>query len=102
LALTQAGAAEQARSLGDDTLDRCRDILGPNHPITLIAAAVLAFALTQTGAAEQARSLGDDTLDRCRDTLGPNNSTTLFAEQIAESWSRDNGTSPTLMPTSRG
>jgi len=40
LALTQIGAAEQARNLGVDTLDRCRHILGPDHLITLLAATV--------------------------------------------------------------
>jgi hypothetical protein len=34
-ALLLVGEAEPARALGQDTLQRCRRVLGPDHPITL-------------------------------------------------------------------
>jgi len=39
-ALVQSGEAEPARALGEDTLPRCRRVLGPRHPITLYVAQV--------------------------------------------------------------
>jgi hypothetical protein len=35
LTLDQLGQGEPARALGQDTLQRSRRVLGPNHPITL-------------------------------------------------------------------
>jgi hypothetical protein len=35
LALAGLGEHEQARALGQDTLERCRRVLGPNHLATL-------------------------------------------------------------------
>jgi hypothetical protein len=34
-ALAQSGEVAAARVLGEDTLPRCRRVLGPDHPITL-------------------------------------------------------------------
>jgi hypothetical protein len=34
-ALAQRGDAEAARTLSKDTLQRCRRMLGPDHPVTL-------------------------------------------------------------------
>jgi hypothetical protein len=33
--LAHVGKAEAARALGQDTLQRCHRVLGPEHPITL-------------------------------------------------------------------
>jgi hypothetical protein len=41
LALVALDEAEQARRLGQDTLDRCRRVLGPDHLITLTLAQAL-------------------------------------------------------------
>ena len=73
------GEAEPARALGEDTLQRCRRVLGPDHPITLWAAGALTGALHRLGEAEPARALGEDTLQRCRRVLGPDHPTTLLA-----------------------
>ena len=70
-ALNQLGEAEPARTLGEDTLQRCRRVLGPDHAITLLAAAALTGALVRLGEAEPGRALGEDTLRRCRRGLGP-------------------------------
>ena len=35
LALVALGDAEPARALGEDTVERCRRVLGPEHPVTL-------------------------------------------------------------------
>jgi hypothetical protein len=35
LALISAGEEEPARTLGEDTLQRCRRVLGPDNPITM-------------------------------------------------------------------
>jgi len=55
------GEAEQARALGQDTLERCRRVFGPDHLATLHSAAGLTVALGLLGEAEQARALGQDT-----------------------------------------
>jgi hypothetical protein len=39
-ALARLGEAEPARALGEDTLQRSRRVLGPDHPITLYLAQV--------------------------------------------------------------
>jgi hypothetical protein len=68
-----------ARAVAEQLLDRCRSILGPDHPDTLTAASTLIRALVSLGEAEQARALGEDTLRRCRQVLGPDHPTTLTA-----------------------
>ena len=73
------GRGKQARDLGEDTLRRCRRVLGPDHPTTLWAAAVQTLALVGLGEAEQARTLGEDTMQRSRRALGPDHTTTLTA-----------------------
>jgi hypothetical protein len=78
--------AERIRALAEDTLRRCRRVLGPNHTTTLLTAAALTGVLTQLGEAEPARALGQDTLDGCRRVVGPNPTTTLDAA-AALGWS---------------
>ena len=51
VALVRLGVVEAARALGRDTLQRCRRVLGPDHPITLYLARV---------AVTDHPSLGDD------------------------------------------
>jgi hypothetical protein len=52
------GEAEPGRALGEDTLQRCRRVLGPDHPITLYLAqvAVTAAPLLGDDAAEDDQS----------------------------------------------
>jgi hypothetical protein len=68
-----------ARALGEDTLQRSRRVLGPDHWFTLGAATGLALGLAQLGEAEPARALGEDTLRRGRRVFGPDHATTLLA-----------------------
>lgn len=68
-----------ARALGEDTLQRSRRVLGPDHPTTLTAAATLTGALARLGETEPARALGEDTPQRSRRVLGPDHVTTLTA-----------------------
>jgi TIR domain/Tetratricopeptide repeat/NB-ARC domain len=68
---------QQARELGEDTLDRRRRILGPDHPDTLRSANNLALNLHALGQVEAARELNEDTLDRRRRVLGPDHPDTL-------------------------
>ena len=75
------GDAEPARALGEDTVERCRRVLGADHLITLLTAAALTAALSRLGEAEPARALGQDTLRRCRRVLGPDHPVTLFLTQ---------------------
>jgi hypothetical protein len=67
------------RTVDEQLLDRWRSILGPDHPDTLAAASILAFALMQLGEVEPARTLGEDTLQRCRRVLGLDHPSTLEA-----------------------
>jgi len=76
--------AEAARALGEDTLQRGRRVLGPDHAITLLAAAAVTLALVGLSEAEAARALGEDTLQRCRSVLGPDN---LIGQYLAQALS---------------
>ena len=58
-------------------------MLGPDHPITLGAAAVLTGALAGLGEVEAARALGEDTLSRCLRTLGPDHLITRSLTRVA-------------------
>jgi hypothetical protein len=77
------GEAEPARALGEDTLRRCRCVLGLDHLVTLLAAASLTAAMIQLGEAEAARALGEDTLQRCHRVFGPDHPITLYLTQAA-------------------
>jgi hypothetical protein len=55
LALVMLYEAEPARTLGQDTLDRCRRAFGPDHATSLLAAATLTLALVALDEAERAR-----------------------------------------------
>jgi hypothetical protein len=65
--------------LGQDTVDRCRRIIGPDHSITLLGAATLTAALIRFNEPATARRWGQDTVDRCRRIIGPDHPITLFA-----------------------
>jgi hypothetical protein len=73
------GEAEPARTLAQDTLQRCRRVLRPDHPITLGAGTALTLALIQLGKAELARDLGQDILQHSRQVYGFDHPTTLWA-----------------------
>ena len=82
-ALGGLGEAEPARALGQDTLQRSRRVLGPDHPITLLEASGLALVRDQLGEAEPARALAQDTLQRCHRLFGPTYPITLQLTQAA-------------------
>ena len=71
------GQYEQARQLQQDTLTRCRRVLGEDHPRTLVSASRLALDLHALGQYEQARQLQQDTLTRRRRVLGDDHPRTL-------------------------
>jgi hypothetical protein len=71
--------AAEARALGQDTLERSRRVLGPDHLVTLGTAMVLTLVLPRSAEAEQARILGQDTLERSRRVLGADHPITLRA-----------------------
>jgi Tetratricopeptide repeat len=73
------GECRQARKLTEDTLSRCRSILGDDHPDTLRFASDLAFNLRASGQLEKARELDEDTLDRRRNILGDDHPDTLIS-----------------------
>ena len=79
--LAELGQHEQARALGQDALERCQRVLGPNHLATLGSATGLALALAGLGQHEQARALGQDALERCQRVLGPNHLATQRLRQ---------------------
>jgi TIR domain-containing protein/tetratricopeptide repeat protein len=74
-----SSGSHAARAVAEQLLDRCRSILGPDHPDTLTAASTLIRALVSLGEAAPARALGEDTLQRCHRVLGPDHPTTLTA-----------------------
>jgi uncharacterized protein (DUF2267 family) len=58
------GDLDQARAIGERTLVHMREVLGPDHPMTLLCAANLAMDLAALHLDEQADELGSDTLSR--------------------------------------
>jgi hypothetical protein len=54
------GQHEQARQLAEDTLIRCRRILGNDHPDTLNTANILAVTQRQSGQHEQIPQPAED------------------------------------------
>ena len=68
---------EPARQLAEDTLTRCRRVLGADHHRTLISATNLAATLWKLEQYEPARQLGEDTITRLRRVLGDDHPHTL-------------------------
>ena len=64
-------------TLDEDTLTRCRRVLGDDHPDTLASASNLARDLSGLGDYQQARTLDEDTLTRRRRVLGDDHPDTL-------------------------
>jgi hypothetical protein len=58
-------------------LTRCRQVLGEDHPHTLLAAVVLGVMLCELGKDQQARHLAEDTLTRARRVPGEDHPDTL-------------------------
>jgi hypothetical protein len=58
LTLDQLGEREAARALGEDTLPRCRRVLGPDHVITRDATVALTHAMSRSGDVKAARAPG--------------------------------------------
>src|SRR3954449_10378173 len=79
LSKASLGAVQLADPLGEDTLQRCRRVLGLDDPITLQTASALARSLVALDDREPARALSEDTLQRCRRVLGPDHAATLTA-----------------------
>ena len=63
-------------------MERGRDSLGPDHPITLAAAAAVTISLARLGATEQAHTLAADTVTRARNRLGPGHPFTRFLTRV--------------------
>ena len=64
------GEHQEARELGEDTLDRRRRVLGEDHPDTLTSAFILAAQLSELGEHQAAKELNEDILARRRRVLG--------------------------------
>ena len=73
------GSMGRPASSAEDTLTRCRRVLGEDHPHTLRSATNLAANLWGLGRYELARQLGEDTLTRCRRVLGEDHPYTLLS-----------------------
>jgi hypothetical protein len=76
------GEVRAARELAEDTLARCRRVLGDDHAVTLNSAVALAGALLMLGEVQAARELATDTLARCRRVLGNDHPTTQAIKEI--------------------
>jgi hypothetical protein len=55
--------------VGRDTLRRFQNVLGANHPHTLVCATNLALDLKILGKGEEAETLADETIERYRRVL---------------------------------
>jgi hypothetical protein len=78
-ALHNLGDYAATRNLAQETLDRCRRVLGDDHPDALTSANILALVLRRLGEVQAARDLDQDTLDRRRRVLGDDHPDTLFS-----------------------
>jgi hypothetical protein len=76
-ALRDMGRFAEALDFDQDTLVRCRRILGDAHPNTLGSATSVALDLYRLGDFQAARYLGQDTLARKRSVLGGDHPSTL-------------------------
>lgn len=77
--LVVGGGSRRTAVVGRCTYDRATRVLGPDHPITLIAAAAV---VTSSGIEQLPRSLERDTLARAERVLGPDHplTTSLLRE----------------------
>lgn len=66
-----------ATELADSTFESARRVLGPDHPVTLLAAVEVVFGLLTAGDTERIRTLGEDTVTRSRAVLGDRHLITL-------------------------
>ncbi|WP_131803187.1 tetratricopeptide repeat protein, partial [Parafrankia colletiae] len=72
---------ESALPLDEDTFNRRRRVLGPEHPDTLASAHNLALTLRDVGKYELARELHEDTHARMQEVLGVDHPDTLISEE---------------------
>jgi DNA-binding SARP family transcriptional activator len=93
LALALAWVGEPtAVDVAAGTWDRSREVLGPNHPTTLLAGADLALGLLTDRDTDRIRRVATDTATRARAVLGDRHLITLGAASVlalAHLWSGD-------------
>ena len=75
--LRLVGDCFTARRLDEETLDRQRQVLGRDHPSTLLSVASLALDLRAAGAFRESVNLLRDTWDKYREVLGDDMTDTL-------------------------
>ncbi len=95
---------EQARQLGEETLARCRQTLGDDHPHTLTTANSLAVTLLNGGQFRQAHQLAEDTYAPRRRVLGEDHPDTLrsansLATALQELGQQDRAVNSPTTPT---
>ena len=76
-ALVRLGRLGEARQVGQDVLDRARQINGQDHPNTLASAITLAVILREADDVRAASDLDTDTLTRARQVFGIDDPRTL-------------------------
>ncbi|SEK95832.1 FxSxx-COOH system tetratricopeptide repeat protein [Streptacidiphilus jiangxiensis] len=77
LAYFRTGSHTRARTLGQDTLERRRRVLGESHPDTLGSASNLTNWLAASGDESEAFALERDTFERARRAFGEDHPATL-------------------------
>ena len=83
-ALVEQGRYQESKTLLEQTLERERRVLGPDHPSTLSCMSVLATTLIRMGQYAEAEKLQQETLDTQRRVLGPNHpDTSISAYNLA-------------------
>ena len=71
------GEFRPARALSERAYQLHRDMLGEDHPYTLLSANILTLVVSELGEYQQALPLGEDALARCRRVLGEDHPDTL-------------------------
>lgn len=74
------GDHDDARTVAQDVLDRCREDNGPNHPFTLAAANDLAIFLMRAGNQAEARPIIEEAASRFGTALGADHPYTLICQ----------------------
>src|SRR5581483_12368041 len=75
--LRHARDLDKARRLGEETLDRYREVCGETHPYTLAARTNLAIVLRLQNDPVTALEMNEKTCEQLREELGPDHPITL-------------------------
>ena len=93
---------QAARELGEEAVEAFRQVLGPNHFVTMQVMNNLVETLRVSDELQAARSLAEETLGSCREVLGQKHPLTLTVMNNLAATLRLSGDLPGCTRTWRG